>query len=429
MSATDPDGQGEPTGDSDPPGEEAATDGHRDRRSTFATWRRSRPFWGGVFAVLGGVELILIPLAPMPVVIHQGIAGISSYLIGALLAVIGLLLWFQPNQRTFYGIVAVLLSLASFVTSNFGGFVVGELLGLVGGALGFAWMPGGSTPRRGRDRSKGTRALGIALLPALLAGSPALAGGQQAHADTHGTRACLIPVFCPDDDDSPSPTPTSSPHTSDDATPAPRPSGTSGPHRSAEPTTGPSAGPSTGPSGGLSGEPRPSTSHSTSGGHSATPKPTGPAAKFSPKPTHLPAKKATTGGAKVTVESNALTADSMTQYGLSFDGVVAMPTTKGTVRMLKFSADRVVLKNMALTVTTSGGTRTTTKSPDVEFTGNVELYTTKLHAKLVGIPLTFTPNFPPPLVLPTMRMTDVTTTRNYTKADAASISGLGVAVR
>lgn len=155
MSATDPDGQGEPTGDSDPPGEEAATDGHRDRRSTFATWRRSRPFWGGVFAVLGGVELILIPLAPMPVVIHQGIAGISSYLIGALLAVIGLLLWFQPNQRTFYGIVAVLLSLASFVTSNFGGFVVGELLGLVGGALGFAWMPGGSSRGRGRRHRLG----------------------------------------------------------------------------------------------------------------------------------------------------------------------------------------------------------------------------------------------------------------------------------
>ncbi|GAA4339939.1 hypothetical protein GCM10023178_53210 [Actinomadura luteofluorescens] len=113
----------------------------------FRRWRRTRPFWGGVFAVLGGVELVAIPLAPMPLVVHQGLAGVASWLIGALLVTAGALMWLQPAQRSFYGILAVLLSLASFLTSNFGGFLVGMLLGLLGGALGFAWSPAPDGPR------------------------------------------------------------------------------------------------------------------------------------------------------------------------------------------------------------------------------------------------------------------------------------------
>ncbi|OLT22115.1 hypothetical protein BJF79_15230 [Actinomadura sp. CNU-125] len=107
----------------------------------FRRWRRTRPFWGGLFAVLGGLELIMIPLAPLPVTVHQGMAGVASWLIGALLITAGALLWFQPAQRTFFGILAVLLALASFLTSNFGGFFAGLLLGVLGGALGFAWTP------------------------------------------------------------------------------------------------------------------------------------------------------------------------------------------------------------------------------------------------------------------------------------------------
>lgn len=104
-------------------------------------WRRSRPFWGGLLTALAGIEIIAIPLAPTSVAIHQGIAGVASWLAGALLIVAGVLMWTQPQQRSFFGILAVLLSLLSFVTSNLGGFVFGMLLGLIGGALGFAWTP------------------------------------------------------------------------------------------------------------------------------------------------------------------------------------------------------------------------------------------------------------------------------------------------
>lgn len=370
-------------------------------------WRRSRPFWGGLFAIIGGVELVLVPLAPMPVVIHQGIAGISSYLIGVLLAVIGVLLWCQPAQRTFYGVVAVLLSLASFVTSNFGGFLIGMLLGLVGGSLGFAWTPG-AVRRRRRDRHaghagpRGTGVLGIALLPAL-----AVMGGLPASGPAHPAagRACLIPIFCPDDP-SPSPTPsrTSAPPS---GTPTPTPSG----HATERPASGLNGThDGTGEVGG-----------DNDGERNAAAK--GKAARFVPKRRHLTAHRAGPGRADVAIETNALTADKMVQYGLSFDGVVAMPTAHGHVRMLKFSADRVVMTG-AMLKSGRAGHRTATRQGELVLKGGVRLYTTRLHATIFGLPLTFTPNFPPPLVLPKMTMTDVTSDQNVTMAGSAHISGL-----
>jgi len=119
-------------------------------RLAFRRWRHGRPFWGGLWTMLAGIEILSIPLAPLSVIIHQGIAGVSSELIGALLVLMGLFMWFAPAQRQVAGVVAIVLSLTSFITSNFGGFLLGLLLGLVGGALGFAWVPDrhGFTKRR-----------------------------------------------------------------------------------------------------------------------------------------------------------------------------------------------------------------------------------------------------------------------------------------
>lgn len=37
--------------------------------------------------------------------------------------------------------MALVMSLATLITSNLGGFLLGLLLGLVGGSLAFAWNP------------------------------------------------------------------------------------------------------------------------------------------------------------------------------------------------------------------------------------------------------------------------------------------------
>ena len=114
----------------------------RRNRLRFRNWRRTRPFWGGLLALIGGVEILLSEKAPLPIIIHLGAQGLAGYVVPIILVVCALLLWFNPEQRIFYSIIAVLASLGSLITSNLGGFLLGMLLGIIGGSLAFAWVPG-----------------------------------------------------------------------------------------------------------------------------------------------------------------------------------------------------------------------------------------------------------------------------------------------
>ncbi|MGC4806026.1 DUF6114 domain-containing protein [Micromonospora sp. DT233] len=107
----------------------------------WRAWRRSRPFWGGLLVVLGAVEMLVTLRAPLPVILHVGPQGLAGYLVPVILLLCGVLLVAQPAQRVFYALISLVLALASWLTSNMGGFVVGMLLALVGGCLAFAWTP------------------------------------------------------------------------------------------------------------------------------------------------------------------------------------------------------------------------------------------------------------------------------------------------
>ena len=109
-------------------------------------WRRSRPFWGGLLITLAGLEVLATERAPLRVIVHVGAQGVAGYLIPIVMVLCGLLLWFNPEQRLFYSILAVLLSLGTWITSNLGGFFVGLVLGVVGGSLAFGWTPRGAAP-------------------------------------------------------------------------------------------------------------------------------------------------------------------------------------------------------------------------------------------------------------------------------------------
>lgn len=110
-------------------------------RSRWRGWRRGRPFWGGLAVVVAGVEIGAIPLAPLKVMLLQGTAGIPSVVLALVLLVLGLSAWFAPQYRGLAGILTVLLAAAALVLSNLGGFLIGTLLGVIGGALIFAWRP------------------------------------------------------------------------------------------------------------------------------------------------------------------------------------------------------------------------------------------------------------------------------------------------
>ncbi|MET9498601.1 DUF6114 domain-containing protein [Streptomyces sp. NPDC006552] len=115
-------------------------------RQSFRGWRGQRPFWGGLLAILGGIPIMYFPYANLTLgsmtIRMATTAGAGSLIIGVLLVVLGLTMWFQPHSRVFAGVAAILLALVSLVVSNFGGFVIGFLLALIGGALGVAWAPG-----------------------------------------------------------------------------------------------------------------------------------------------------------------------------------------------------------------------------------------------------------------------------------------------
>ncbi|MFE9959081.1 DUF6114 domain-containing protein [Micromonospora sp. NPDC005299] len=113
-------------------------------------WRRGRPFTAGVLVALGGAEMLVTLRAPLGVLLHVGPQGLAAYLVPVVLVLCGVLLIATPQQRVFYALVTLVLGLVSWLTSNLGGFLVGMLLALVGGALAFAWTPA-KQPRAARS--------------------------------------------------------------------------------------------------------------------------------------------------------------------------------------------------------------------------------------------------------------------------------------
>jgi len=101
------------------------------------------------------VQFLFVSKTP----IWQGI------LVGVLVEFFALLLWIQPVHRTMYGMFIVLLSLVSFVTSDFGGLFIGMILGLLGGSLALSWTPvTGKTKRQQKwlMKSRGERPVLVA---------------------------------------------------------------------------------------------------------------------------------------------------------------------------------------------------------------------------------------------------------------------------
>lgn len=173
-----------------------------ERRRTVRRWRRTRPFWGGLLLILGGAELLLVPLSPVTVLVSLGLGGLAALGIGIALVVAGLFLWFLPHTRHYVSLNALLLSVLSFAATNLGGFLVGMLLGIAGSAMGFGWTPvpedAEEDPARPKARDgQGTRTLAV-LLPVLIVagtvnGNPAKAAPAGARPAAPSTVAARTP--------------------------------------------------------------------------------------------------------------------------------------------------------------------------------------------------------------------------------------------
>ncbi|MGV9265653.1 DUF6114 domain-containing protein [Kitasatospora sp. NPDC003701] len=114
-------------------------------RRVFRNFRRSRPFYGGLLAMIAGVPIMYFPYAKLSLsgmtVQMATTGGAGSLIIGVLLIVLGLTAWFQPAVRFFAGVATTLLTLVSVPVSNLSGFGLALLPGLIGGGLMLAWAP------------------------------------------------------------------------------------------------------------------------------------------------------------------------------------------------------------------------------------------------------------------------------------------------
>ncbi|WP_329198392.1 MULTISPECIES: DUF6114 domain-containing protein [unclassified Streptomyces] len=112
----------------------------------FRAWRGGRPFWAGLFTLIGGFPIAYFPYADLRLgnitIAMATTAGAGSLIIGILLMTLGVALWFQQGIRVFAGVASILLALVSLPVSNLGGFFIGFLFSLLGGALALSWVPG-----------------------------------------------------------------------------------------------------------------------------------------------------------------------------------------------------------------------------------------------------------------------------------------------
>ncbi|MEU6484303.1 hypothetical protein [Streptomyces sp. NPDC046887] len=103
----------------------------------------------------------------------------------------------------------------------------------------------------------------------------------------------------------------------------------------------------------------------------------------------------------------------LTLTGLDYHGIVEVKTYSGKIKkVLKFTADYVGIKDLhQLTVHSEGHTGHVKSTPGETSTidgGTVTMYTEKLKGNLFGlIPVTFSPETPPPLNVPLAIFTDV----------------------
>ena len=321
------------------------------RRAAFRRWRRACPFWGGFLLLLAGIELLLIPLSgifihgAVKLVVYIGIGGVFGVLLGVLLIACGLLLWLNPAHRTFYAIAGVLLAVLSFIASNFGGFFIGMLLGIIGGSMGFGWTPSADQPaRRPLDPPRhGGRVMAAAVLPLLLA-STTLAGQNAAHDTTSQQQQdCILGILC---------------------LPSPAPSQAPGPGPAATQPASPSPGRT----------PQPSTAAgSTSGSQSKSKTAAG------------------TPGVEASTATSVIVAGSATLDGMSYQGTTQVPTASGTVTMMKFTMSSLTLTGGVRATVTQNGQATVTNDSSLDFSGGVVLYATELSGSLLGIPVRLTP--------------------------------------
>ncbi len=115
-----------------------ADEGRRRSRSA-QDLRASRPLVGGALLVAAGLEIIWVDGRGGVSAVVSASGGSTPALLGAALVLLGVLAWVTPVYAPMIGLMALGVAVLSFVAANLGGYLIGSVLGVLGGALVFAW--------------------------------------------------------------------------------------------------------------------------------------------------------------------------------------------------------------------------------------------------------------------------------------------------
>lgn len=119
----------------------------------FRDWRRTRPFWGGLWTILAGLWIIRAMSFSFGLALTGGWSYSAGYVMGGGLVLFGLTSWFAPHYKGLCGVAAFLIALGAFPTANLGGYLVGSVLGVVGSSMIWSWGPKKPRIARGGRRA------------------------------------------------------------------------------------------------------------------------------------------------------------------------------------------------------------------------------------------------------------------------------------
>ncbi|MFD1587773.1 DUF6114 domain-containing protein [Halorientalis brevis] len=113
-----------------------------DETITFGEWRATRPFWGALALIAGGLVIAwpsLQFLLQTSMLQSQSVVSLGV-VVGALLVFLGVGVLTRPEYSTAIGLAGLVLATISFPVA-FGGLLVGMVVASVGSILCFAWTP------------------------------------------------------------------------------------------------------------------------------------------------------------------------------------------------------------------------------------------------------------------------------------------------
>ncbi len=123
------------------------------KRQRFRNWKITRPFWGATLALLSGLLICYVPLQLLEVAAVPGTMVFVGFFLGGIVLICAILSYIMPHLSTLLGIMIMFSAILS-IMGAMGGFIIGTILGIIGGSLCISWRPFPKAKKKKNDTKK-----------------------------------------------------------------------------------------------------------------------------------------------------------------------------------------------------------------------------------------------------------------------------------